>query len=368
MNILGLLTSVKILITPLFLMFSLSAFAQSASERAATKVEIKPLEVGDTIPKELWEMPMQVVNHPSGKPSIKLSDYRDQKLIILDFWATYCSSCIANMPRTHKFQSEIDGVIFLPVSFETLEKVSPFIKKNYITDSLNLYSVVGDTVFSKYFPYKSIPHFVWITADGKVRSITQAQQVTEKNIREMLASPGKTKLALAQKIDKSSALLLSDEILAKGIRQYSIFIKGARPELVTAFFERSKEGVIYGRCQTNTPLKSMYGSIVNGLLRHKGIIFNMTTDIILDVKEPAKLDFKLRGIDSRDFNRQELKFEWDEENLYSYDVILPVESSVKLYESILSLINNSTPYEGIIEKRKINGKEKYMLIISDDEQ
>jgi|GEM_PF-1896957 len=368
MNILKLLTLVKIMISPLFLMFSLSALAQSAFERAVAKVEIKPLEVGDTIPKALWEMSMPVVNHLGGKPSIKLSDYRDHKLIILDFWATYCSSCIANMPRTHKFQSEIEGVVFLPVTFESLEKVSPFIKKNYITDSLNLYSIIGDTILNKHFPHESIPHFVWITADGKVRSITQAQQVTEKNIHEMLASPGKTKLALAQKIDKSGALLISDEILDKGLQQYSIFIKGARPELVTAFFERSKDGVIYGRCHTNEPLKSMYGSIVNGLLRHKGIMFNMTTDIILDVKEPAKLDFKLTGIDSRDFNRQELKFKWDEENLYSYDVILPVDTSVQLYENILSLINNSTPYEGIIEKRKINGKEKYMLVIRDDGQ
>src|SRR5690606_25869757 len=91
-----------------FMLFNLSdAWAQSAESRTAEgQTEIKPLKVGDTIPKELWNMPLQVVNHPEGKDTITLNDYRDKKLIILDFWATWCKSCIEGFPNLSRLQKE----------------------------------------------------------------------------------------------------------------------------------------------------------------------------------------------------------------------------------------------------------------------
>src|SRR5690606_22173725 len=69
-----------------FMLFNLpEAWAQSAEPRTAEgQIEIKPHKIGDTIPEELWNLPMQVVNHPTGKDTITLNDYRDKKLIILD--------------------------------------------------------------------------------------------------------------------------------------------------------------------------------------------------------------------------------------------------------------------------------------------
>src|SRR5690606_33195356 len=72
-----------------FMLFNLStAQAQSPEngEAAEGQTEIKPLQIGDTIPEALWSLPLQVINHPEGKDTITLNDYRDKKLIILDFW------------------------------------------------------------------------------------------------------------------------------------------------------------------------------------------------------------------------------------------------------------------------------------------
>ncbi|MGB3106973.1 TlpA family protein disulfide reductase [Sphingobacterium siyangense] len=352
----------------MFHMFSLSALAQSASERTGAEAEIKPLEIGDTIPDELWQMSFPVVNDPNGKLAIKLEDYKDNKLIILDFWATWCGSCIANMPRTHKMESEIDGIKFIPITFEPKDKSAAFIKTNHITDSLNIYSIVEDKKLSKYFPHKYLPHYVWISTDGVIRAVTEGRQVTFENINRMLTSPNQTKLAKMEEMDKNRAFLLSDDVIDRGLEYYSIFLKGMRPEYTLKFFQRSKNGIINGRCHTNATLKSMYAMATYELLWQKGLIFNTDTDIIINVKEPEKLDFRLTGIDKHNPDRQSIKYKWEEDNVYSYDVILPLEKAPLLYEHVISLINDSTPYNATIEKRTIGDKEKFMLVIRDDQK
>jgi thiol-disulfide isomerase/thioredoxin len=334
--------------------------------QAQNKFDIKPLEIGDTIPEALWEMSFPTVNHPNGKSFVKFKDYKDKKLIILDFWATWCGSCIANMPRTHKMESQIDGVKFIPITFEPNNKAAEFIKTNHITDSLKIYSIVEDKLLSKYFPHKYLPHYVWISTDGVVRAITGGREVTHSNLTQMLTSSLNTTLPRTKEMDNNSALLLSDDMIKKGLKYYSIFIKGIRPEYTTKHFSRSKNGVLNGMCYTNSPLIWMYANVTHELLLQKGVQFNGTTDIIIDVKEPENLDFNLTGIDKRDPDRQSLKYKWEEKNLYSYDIILPLAKTSQLHEYILGLINDSTPYHATIQKRMIGDKEKYMLIIKDD--
>src|SRR5690606_36481462 len=88
---------------------------------------IKPLEIGESMPEYLWHLPLQVVNHAEGAGTITLNDYKG-KLIILDFWATWCKSCIANMPRMHELQTEYhQDMVVLPVTYEDAKTVSAFL-------------------------------------------------------------------------------------------------------------------------------------------------------------------------------------------------------------------------------------------------
>src|SRR5690606_34739823 len=52
-----------------------------------TGADFRGLSIGDTIPDAVWNLPLWVVNHPDGKDTIKLDDYRNEKLLVLDFWA-----------------------------------------------------------------------------------------------------------------------------------------------------------------------------------------------------------------------------------------------------------------------------------------
>ncbi|MDR2285832.1 MAG: TlpA family protein disulfide reductase [Sphingobacterium sp.] len=327
---------------------------------------IKPLEVGDTIPEALLNARLRIVNSPDKQDTVTLNHFRNNKLIILDFWATWCGSCIANMPRTHKLQHDNQGVLFLPVSYEPSEKISSFIKNNHITDSLNIFSIVDDQILKKYFSHSYLPHFVWISKGGRVSAITTPRQLTQANIERMVSSPATTLLPRTKKMEDSCAFLLSDNIINSRLQQYSIFVRGLRPEYITQRIKGENSGQVYRKCMINWPLRTLYTDIVGELLRKKGVYFNETLDVIMDLKNPGDLDFNQTGIDSRNPERQLLLDQWDTDNLYSYDVIFPVDKSEKLYEYILQLLNDSTPFNATIEKRVVDGVEKQMLVIRDD--
>lgn len=146
-----------------FMLFNLSdAWAQSAEARTAEgQTEIRPLQIGDTIPEELWNLPLQVVNHPEGKDTITLNDYRDKKLIILDFWATWCGACISMFPKMKELQNTYNQDLYvLPVSYESLEKIDGFSdrRKTANTATDDLFSVYKSVDLQKYFPHKMLPH------------------------------------------------------------------------------------------------------------------------------------------------------------------------------------------------------------------
>ena len=68
----------------------------------------KSLKVGEALPTSVWTTPMEVVNHP--QKTIKLSEDKD-KLILLDFWNTWCSACLTNFPKMEELQKKFSGKI-----------------------------------------------------------------------------------------------------------------------------------------------------------------------------------------------------------------------------------------------------------------
>nr|WP_255431195.1 TlpA disulfide reductase family protein [Pedobacter sp. N36a] len=164
-------------------MASLCLFFKADAQSQIT--DIKPLNIGDTIPEAVWNVPLQVVNHPTGKKTITLNDYRG-KLIILDFWATYCSPCIRSLNELDSLQKVFDKEIkVLPVMVYDLEKNAlPFIKKKNWTWP----SVVNDTTLNKIVFSKYLLGFgnVWIY-DGRLWAIPRPKEINSGNISKVLA-------------------------------------------------------------------------------------------------------------------------------------------------------------------------------------
>lgn len=109
-----------------------------------------------------------------------------QNLLIIDFWATTCSGCVAGMPLLDSLQKSFGKQLhIMPVTYEKKERVASFWKKNPYTRNTGLAYVTDDRALSAYFPHQYIPHYVWIYK-GLVVAITDKEHVNAENIQWIL--------------------------------------------------------------------------------------------------------------------------------------------------------------------------------------
>lgn len=158
--------------------------AQGA-EPAVTAIpadDIKPLQIGDTLPEGLWQLPLQVVNHPDGKDTITLNNYKG-KLIILDFWATWCVPCVKSLAKLDSLQNQFTGeVAIVPITYESGTKAAAF----FADRKWKLPTAVSESTLANYFPHKSIPHQVWIK-DGRVIAIPLPVYSSKETISKVIS-------------------------------------------------------------------------------------------------------------------------------------------------------------------------------------
>lgn len=95
---------------------------------------------GSLVRFELAKSPKPLLDFPfldaDDKPH-KLSDYGG-KVLLVNFWATWCAPCVKEMPSLNRLQSKMDKEKFqvLPLSLDgpTRAKVAPFYADNKLTE------------------------------------------------------------------------------------------------------------------------------------------------------------------------------------------------------------------------------------------
>lgn len=107
-----------------------------------------------------WEMRM---SSNSGE-QVQLDDFRG-KPVFLNFWATWCPPCIAEMPSIQKLHDEYkDEVAFVLISNEIPGVINSFMEKHEYT--LPLYSLLSEV--PSIFETSTIPATYLIAPSGRL--------------------------------------------------------------------------------------------------------------------------------------------------------------------------------------------------------
>jgi len=108
------------------------------------------------------------------------------KVVVLDFWGTWCAPCVADLPRTNDLIAKYRDrpVQFIAVGHENAPKVEYFLKKHPINTWIALDPKVA--VFRSYTAF-GIPHAVVVDEKGVVAAVLSPGDLTERVIDDVLA-------------------------------------------------------------------------------------------------------------------------------------------------------------------------------------
>ncbi|WP_313184195.1 TlpA family protein disulfide reductase [Sphingobacterium siyangense] len=209
-------------------MFSLSAQTprkDSGADGLSSLVALKP---GDKIPDAVWNQSLELNYFNGKKKTIKFADLKG-KLILLDFWATWCPSCIEGFPHLEDVlainKDEITVLLVNSTQTKDTQKRVQDLKKKYKTAygfQTSLPYLFGDTIFQQLFPHNAVPHVVWINKDGILVANTYPNALSKENITAVLHTGNADFHQKKMRANKEVALI-TNEMLNNGFYAGSVF-------------------------------------------------------------------------------------------------------------------------------------------------
>lgn len=113
---------------------------------------------------------------------VSLEDYRG-KIVFLNFWATWCQYCRAEMPDVQKLHEEYEDVVVLAVDVREEQDVV----EEYIDEGGYTFQVLMDTTgeVSEYYYVSGLPTTYTIRADGSISRYFSGM-LTYEQMEEMI--------------------------------------------------------------------------------------------------------------------------------------------------------------------------------------
>ena len=304
----------KKLLLVAFVLLTNSVFAQTFM------AQIDPPMLGKVCP----EFSMSVITANGTEKNLALSELRG-KIIIMEFWATYCAPCIPSLKHFDKLQVQFgDAVKFIAISEENRDKVDAFIVKK---GNKNItYAMDWGRKLNNMFYHHFIPHTVVIDQDGVVQAFCSPDEIDQFVIgklinREPVAFTMKHEYQEASYTQSTGVLQNYDQpiIVNKPKNQtYKIELSNYKAGLSTEFIKESSTEYKFINC----PLTLIYQILYD----------QKTSRVLLDVNDKTKYSF-------------------ENNNLYCLELNVPDYFGKNIQEVALQQLESLFPLRSKVETR-----------------
>jgi cytochrome c biogenesis protein CcmG/thiol:disulfide interchange protein DsbE len=163
-------------------LFGAIVIAATAADRPGVRAALQPANQRKAAPEF-------ALTDSNGK-TVSLKDYQG-KIVLLDFWATWCHGCKEEIPWFAEFERKYGekgfAVVGVSMDDEGWKVVKPFMESTKVPYRI----VLGDDVTAKKYNIENMPDTFLIDRDGRIAAayigLVDKDDV-EQNIRAVLSN------------------------------------------------------------------------------------------------------------------------------------------------------------------------------------
>lgn len=273
-------------------------------------------------------------NYKTNKPMPVTIAGLKGKLIVLDFWGTFCEPCLEGFSKLDSMQKYFgDKIQICTVTSQSKAIIDQFFKGHTAVFKPSLPFITGDTVLSKMFPHTGVPFQVWISPSGKVLYLADSYNLTVENINSALAEK---ELGIREAAKNVYAETLFDERW-KGLIEYSSYLCRFKEGL---HIDGPVKGKGFSAIGT---IADLYRQAYDGLTEHKYQLMEPGR-LVLEVKDSDKYFSKAHGKEY---------LEWQEKNLFGYQISVPDDGRINMFKMMTQDLNRYFNLKACIQQRMV---------------